>query len=234
MTEFKFSAQIGSVFRGYNKLTYLENWGEGWGFLPSGSAFVFVDNHDNQRGHGAGGDSILTYKVSKQYKMAQAFTLAHPYGVPRVMSSFDFTDTDAGPPQDGYGNINGPVPNSAGTCDNGWVCEHRWRQIFSMVGFRNAVRGTDISNWWSNGDQQIAFCRGGAGFVAFTNGGSISQNMQTCLPSGTYCDVISGELSNGSCTGKSVTVGGDGYGYIDLSDSEDDGVLAIHINAKAS
>lgn len=97
VTEFKFSANIGSVFRGWNKLSSLSNWGEGWGFIASGDALVFVDNHDNQRGHGAGGNSILTYKVPKQYKMAVAFTLAHTYGVPRIMSSFIFgEDTDQG------------------------------------------------------------------------------------------------------------------------------------------
>jgi len=43
--------------------------GEPWGFLPHGDALVFVDNHDNQRGHGAGGAHILTYKTSKLYKV---------------------------------------------------------------------------------------------------------------------------------------------------------------------
>lgn len=103
-----------------------------------------------------------------------------------------------------------------------------------MVGFRNAVEGTEISNWWSNSDQQIAFCRGSKGFIAFTNSGDIAQSMYTCLPEGVYCDVISGELTSGACTGKTVTVGSDGYGYISLSSSEDDGVLAIHVNAKQS
>lgn len=37
------------------------NWGEGWGLMASGKALVFTDNHDNQRGHGAGGASILTF-----------------------------------------------------------------------------------------------------------------------------------------------------------------------------
>ncbi|KAI4459934.1 alpha-amylase [Holotrichia oblita] len=232
ITEFRFSAEIGRVFRGYDRLTYLSNWGEGWGFMASGSAVVFVDNHDNQRGHGAGGDNILTYKQSKQYKMATAFALAHPYGSTRVMSSFAFTDTDIGPPQDGNQNIISPGINADDTCTNGWVCEHRWRQIYNMVGFRNAVRGTGLNDWWSNGAQQIAFCRGGSGFVAFTNGGTISQTMQTCLPSGTYCDVISGNLINGQCTGKTVTVGANGLGHVHLADNEEDGVLAIHINAK--
>jgi hypothetical protein len=43
--------------------------GEDWGFVSSGDALVFVDNHDNQRGHGAGGENILTYKESKPYKV---------------------------------------------------------------------------------------------------------------------------------------------------------------------
>ena len=51
---------------------------------------------------------------------------------------------------------------------------------------------------------------------------------QTCLPAGTYCDVISGSKSNGVCTGKSVIVGGDGTADIVILHDEDDGVLAIH------
>lgn len=56
--------------------------------MPNGNALVFVDNHDNQRGHGAGGASIVTFWDSRLYKMAVGFMLAHPYGFPRVMSSF--------------------------------------------------------------------------------------------------------------------------------------------------
>lgn len=96
VTEFRFSAEIGRVFNGYDHLRYLSNWGEGWGFLPSNLALVFIDNHDNQRGHGAGGDNVLTHKKAKKYKMASAFMLAHPYGIPRVMSSFSFSDPDQG------------------------------------------------------------------------------------------------------------------------------------------
>ena len=62
--------------------------GEAWGMYPEGNALVFIDNHDNQRGHGAGGQNILTFRVAKMYKMANAFMLAWPYGVPRVMSSY--------------------------------------------------------------------------------------------------------------------------------------------------
>ncbi|XP_012510293.1 PREDICTED: alpha-amylase 2B [Propithecus coquereli] len=113
------------------------NWGEGWSFMPSDRALVFVDNHDNQRGHGAGGASILTFWDSRLYKMAVGFMLAHPYGLTRVMSSYrwprqfengnDVNDW-VGPP-----NNNGVTKevtiNEDTTCGNDWVCEHRWRQI---------------------------------------------------------------------------------------------------------
>jgi len=52
--------------------------------------------------------------------------------------------------------------------------------------------------------------------------------LQTCLPAGTYCDVISGSKSNGVCTGKTVNVGSDGTADIVILHDEEDGVLAIH------
>ena len=87
---------------------------------------MFVDNHDNQRGHGGGG-GILTYKKDYHYKMAVGFMLAQEYGFKRVMSSYFFDDgaTDQGPP--------GSQPNPSGDCGNGWVCEHRWAPIANMV-----------------------------------------------------------------------------------------------------
>ncbi|XP_015605017.1 alpha-amylase 1 isoform X2 [Cephus cinctus] len=232
VTEFKHSNKLSNAFQGRDALKWLINWGEGWGFLPSGDALVFVDNHDNQRGHGSGG-SILTHKKSKLYKMATAFMLAHPYGVTQVMSSFHFDNSDAGPPADSSGNIISPGINADGTCSNGWVCEHRWRQIYNMVRFRNVVKGTALNDWWDNKSNQIAFCRGGSGFIA-VNGDSwdLKQTLQTCLPAGTYCDVISGNLVNGKCSGKSVTVGRDGKAYIEILKSEYDGVLAIHKQVK--
>lgn len=96
VTEFRHSKEIGKAFRGGNDLKWLMSWGVAWDFLPSEQAFVFVDNHDNQRGHGAGGNDILTHKEPKPYVMATAFMLAHSYGIPRVMSSFHFDSTDQG------------------------------------------------------------------------------------------------------------------------------------------
>ena len=43
------------------------------------SALTFVDNHDNQRGHGGAG-AVLTYREDYHYKLATAFHLGHHYG----------------------------------------------------------------------------------------------------------------------------------------------------------
>ncbi|KAK3867220.1 hypothetical protein Pcinc_027298, partial [Petrolisthes cinctipes] len=64
VTEFRYGKYLGEAFRGYNQLTYLSNFGEGWGMLDRAYSLVFIDNHDNQRGHGAGGANILTFRVS--------------------------------------------------------------------------------------------------------------------------------------------------------------------------
>jgi hypothetical protein len=55
-----------------------------------------------------------------------------------------------------------------------------------------------------------------------------TQMFQTCLPAGTYCDVISGSRSGSTCTGKRVTVGSNGVANIVIMHHEEDGVLAIH------
>lgn len=93
VTEFMHSMFIGQAFKGSIDLKALINWGPAWNMLPSDQAFVFVDNHDNQRG---GGSDTLTYKSAQRYTMATAFMLAHTYGIPRVMSSFAFNSSEQG------------------------------------------------------------------------------------------------------------------------------------------
>ncbi|XP_053806670.1 pancreatic alpha-amylase [Vidua chalybeata] len=244
VTEFKYGAKLGTVLRKWNgeKMAYLKNWGEGWGFVPSDRALVFVDNHDNQRGHGAGGASILTFWDARLYKMAVGFMLAHPYGFTRVMSSFrwpryfengkDVNDW-YGPPSNADGSTKAVTINADTTCGNDWVCEHRWRQIRNMVIFRNVVDGEPFSNWWDNGSNQVAFGRGNKGFIIFNNDNwNMNVNVQTGLPSGTYCDVISGQKENNKCTGKQVFVSGDGKANFQINTDAEDPFIAIHVDAK--
>ncbi|XP_059224390.1 alpha-amylase A-like [Stomoxys calcitrans] len=233
VTEFSHSNSIGKVFRGKDQMRWLSNWGTAWGFMPSDRSLIFVDNHDNQRGHGAGGADILTYKQARQYKMATAFMLAHPFGITRVMSSFAFDNTDQGPPTTDGSNIRSPTINADQSCGGGWICEHRWRQITNMVEFRNVAGSTGVQNWWDNGSNQIAFCRGNKAFIALNGDGwDLNTSLQTCLPAGTYCDVISGSKSGSSCTGKQVQVGSDGRASISVRTSDADGALAIHVNSR--
>ncbi|XP_029680697.1 alpha-amylase A-like [Formica exsecta] len=231
--EFQFGAILGSMFRGQDKLSKLETFDnpKAWKMLSSGDALVMVDNHDNQRGHGSGGSTILTYKDPKPYKMAIAFMLAYPYGHPRVMSSFAFNDPNQGPPANSDGSIISPEISN-GQCINGWVCEHRWPQIYHMVQFRNLVNDEPVENWWSDGNNQIAFSRGSKGFIALNVEGDLREQLQTGLPAGTYCDVITGDVVDGKCTGKSVVVEKDGRANIEILSNESEGVLALHMQAK--
>lgn len=245
VTEFRYGMNLGNVIRKNNnqKLKYLRNFGEGWAFQTGNNALAFVDNHDNQRGHGAGGyGSILTHRQSRMYKMAVAFMLAWPYGLTRVMSSFSWPENIVngkdlndwiGPPHDGNYNIKTVKKNSDLTCGDGWVCEHRWRQIFNMVKFRNVVLFDGVANWWDNGNNQIAFSRGNKGFFAMNNDDhQLNQSLQTGLPEGTYCDVISGNKDGNRCTGRSVQVGRDGRAQIHIDNSAGDPMIALHIEAK--
>lgn len=140
---------------------------------------------------------------------------------------------ETGPPADINGTIITPSINSTTQqCGNGWVCEHRWLSIRNMIGFRNAVATAPVTSWWDNGSNQIAFCRGARGFIAFNNDRfELKQNLYTCLPSGIYCDAITGgQMRNGKCSGKTVEI--DENKRANISLTHDIGVLAIHIGVK--
>lgn len=233
IASYYFSSQIGKVFDGGNQLKWLVNWGPAWGFLPSNISVTFVDNYENQRTSGSIGTNVLNYKSAKQYKMATAFHLASDYGIPRIMSSFDFNSYDQGPPSDSNGNIISPISNADNSCGGGWICEHRWRQIYNMIGFKIVVAGQPVANWWDNGNNQIAFSRGSKGFIVFNGDSSdLNQNLQTGLPAGTYCDIISGSRVANACTGISIVVGNDGTAQFSIPANAYDGVIAIHIGQK--
>jgi len=223
VTEFKYSANIGTQFKA-GQLKNLTNFGESWGFMSSNYAVVFTDNHDNQRGHGAGGTNILTYKDGALYTLANVFMLGWPYGYPQVMSSYAFTNTDAGPP--GSAVHNGTSVNCFGSA---WQCEHRWREIANMVRFRAVTEGAGVSRWWDNGNNQVAFARTGKGFVVINReGGTLTRTFATGLPAGTYCNIIAGDATNGSCSGGSITVDGSGNASFSVPAMT---AAAIHVGA---
>ncbi|MFF9013904.1 carbohydrate-binding module family 20 domain-containing protein [Streptomyces sp. NPDC014870] len=205
--EFRYARDLKRVF-GSEKLAYLNNFGESWGYMPSGQSGVFVDNHDTERG----GDT-LNYKNGATYTLASVFMLAWPYGSPDVHSGYEWSDKDAGAPNGGQVNA---------CYSDGWKCQHAWREIASMVGFRNATRGTAVGNWWDNGNNAIAFGRGDKGFVAINHeNAALSRTYQTGLAAGTYCDVQSNTP---------VTVNGSGQFTATLGAHT---ALALQVNARA-
>jgi alpha-amylase len=70
-------------------------------------------------------------------------------------------------------------------------------------------------------------------FIAINNDDfAMDATLQTGLSAGTYCDVNSGDKVNNACTGKSVTVNGDGTARIQITYYLEDPVIAIHIDSK--
>jgi alpha-amylase len=175
--EFKGAFDLKRIFTS-DKLAYLSTWGPSWGagYLASDKARTFVDNWDTERN-----GSTLSYKDNATYTLANVFMLAWPYGSPDVYSGYAFSNNDDGPPNNGQ----------VDACyTDGWKCQHAWPQIAGMVGFRNAVSGTAVTDWWDDGGNAIAFGRGSKGYVAINHeGAALSRTFATSLPAGTYCDV---------------------------------------------
>lgn len=231
VSEFKYSTEISRVFLS-GQLSWLQNFGTPWGFMGSDSAVVFTDNHDNQRGHGGGG-TIITHKNGTVYDLANVFMLAWPYGYPQVMSSYAFSNGDQGPPSDGGGTTKSIYTNGTPSCFGEWVCEHRWRPIANMVAFRNHTSGNFFtSNWWSNGNNQIAFGRGDKGYVVINReGAALSRTFQTGMAAGTYCNVTVADFNptTGTCSGGTITVNSAGQFTASVPANS---ALAIHVGAK--
>lgn len=215
VTEFNYSYAVGREVRS-GRLAALRTIGPARGFMPSDIAQVFTDNHDNQR---SGSPDVVTYRDPARYRLANVFMLAWPYGYPLVMSGYDFTSFDQGPPT-------GSAP-----CTGGWTCEHRYAAIGNMVGFRNATNADfRVTDWWDDGDDRIAFGRGARGFVVL-NGTTtaFTRTFQTSLSPGTYCDVVHGLPSGGRCTGPTVAVDGAGRATITVPPLD---AVAVHLAAR--
>ena len=222
VTVFSYGDQVGSAFQ-WGKIATLRELAGG---VDGTVARVFLDNHDTQR---HGGAQVLTHKQPRIYALATIFMLAWPYGEPIVMSSYEFTNPDAGPPAlDDRGTTKDTVCGQ-----DGWVCEHRWQSTEGMVGFHNVVKGTGVDRWWEDpSGNAVAFARGDRGYVVVNNATAplAGRSFQSGMPPGTYCDVVHGALVDGRCTGPSVTVNADGWFTADVGQLD---ALAIHVGARS-
>ena len=246
LNEFQYTFAMKSTFR--NEGTSLSqirsimgtpgNWGGSWGFVPSDKATVFVNNWDTERN----GSSLVASDYisghindtqgSKRYDLANIFMLAWPYGHAQLHSGYRFSNHDQGPPSaspfDASGN---PLINQS------WDFIHRWSNISNMVKFRSTVAGTGVDWFVSGTGNQIAFARGNKGFVAINNDGAAwNASLQTMLPAGTYCNVVSGQVNAAGtgCTGGSHTVGSNGIVTVSIAGNNGTSTpaVALHINQK--
>ncbi|WP_232226192.1 carbohydrate-binding module family 20 domain-containing protein [Brachybacterium phenoliresistens] len=208
--EFAYSRELKTRFDG--RIKDLRTIGDGK--LLSASAGVFVDNHDTERNA-----ETMNETWGAKYVLANTFMLSWPYGSPSVYSGYRFTDKDAGVP----GSTETTVPD-ADCASATWTCTQRWTEIQGMVGFHNQVAGTEVTNWWDDGGNHIAYGRGAKGYVSINNtGASVTRTYQTSLPSGTYCDVIAAD----DCS-QTITVAADGTFTATLPAY---GALALHVGA---
>ncbi|MEV0135130.1 carbohydrate-binding module family 20 domain-containing protein [Dactylosporangium sp. NPDC050688] len=203
-----YGQQISRVVKS-GKLSWLDQFGEAWGFSPAGRAVVYVDSHDTERDQSG---ATLTYKDGPLFAIGNAFSLAWPYGHPLVLSSYGFTSTDAGPPGAKAGGDLGAVRcGGVSSGPGGWLCQHQDTATTGLVGFRNAAGTAPVSRWWSNGDNAIAFAREGRGYIVLNRESTaVTRTFDTGLPAGVYCDVTRGTVRGNRCTGPTVTVGAAG------------------------
>ncbi len=218
--QFDYSRWMRNHFAGDSKASYLLDLGESWGLSPDELAQVFVQNHDTPRGGDA--NQYLDYFTGgDDYLLANAYMMAHDYGVPAQMSDYSYGNKDQGPNLVGDANSN-VADVDCDAITGRWACQHRGPYFAGMAGFRAAVAGTAVNNPWHNDENAFGFGRGSAGYIVINaENSSVSDTFTTSLPAGEYCDVIGGGA---------VTVDSGGAFTATVGAKR---ALAIHIGAPA-
>jgi alpha-amylase len=168
--------------------------------LPSADASTFVTNQDTERAS----SPSLSYADGASYVLADEFLLAYGYGAPQIFSSFEYGSYDQAPPDASNGDVTDTV------CGTGaWECTERNPAVDAMVGWHNLALtdGAAVANWATDGNDLIAFSRGGAAWIAINNGSTAeTATFTTGLPDGSYCDIIADTYSDGTCSGSGIIV----------------------------
>ena len=186
------------------------------------STIIMVSNHDTEH-HGP---SAITYMDPQKYVTASAFLLADSLGKPMLYTGYAFSinDLDSGPALKNP-SLEAPAVCPAGTKSatpqkkykvGTFVCMERWTAMKGMIQWHHEVGTADMTNV-AYGNQFLSFTRG-SGFFAMNGMQQVSKitvkkTVQTGLPKGVYCDVISGGASakyKGKCRGVTVTVAANG------------------------
>jgi len=175
VTDFQLSASLNTVLRNPNG-----NYGLGAfvrappSALPANRRLAFIDNHDLQREPGRS----VTFRERRLFELAHVFLLAWSTSPVQIPSSFAFTDNSQS------------VPTTP-ACGSGWICEHRWPWIEAMLRLRQEAGAEPLTKVWTEGEDRVAFGRGGRAYVALNNSDTpFGRVFETALPEGFYCDVL--------------------------------------------
>ncbi len=217
--------QIRDAFNSYTadhvgSIATLQAFGADSGLTAGDKTVSFVQNHDTERN----GDA-LNYNNGARNTLATEWLLASGYGTPQVYASFTWNTTDDSPPADADGMITDTDCASAA-----WSCTDRNAGVVGMVGWHNHVGKAKQQNWWDDGQNVIAFGRGAKGWVSFNNGSAAKKiTVQTGMSAGTYCDVVHGKKSGGSCTGPTIKVKDSGKATVTIGATD---AVAIQASAR--
>ena len=197
--------QLRDAFKSYptehvGSIATLKDFGARSGLTRGRKTLSFVQNHDTERN----GDA-LNYQDGATNTLATQYLLASGYGTPQVYSAFRYDTADDSPPATDDGMITDT------DCSGRWTCFDRDRGVRALVKWHNRVGSATRHDWRDDGENVISFRRG-RGWVAFNNNAVAEQRtVQTGLPRGRYCDLVSGHRSGASCTGTVVRVGSSGH-----------------------
>lgn len=188
--EFEYSYRLRNYFYGsIENLSHITDQ-----LIPNKKAAIFVTNWDTERDNST---RVLTYKDGAKYELANAFMLAYPYGTPNIYSGYKFTQRDDGAP----GATDTHIPDVKCGKNSQWQCTQRWTSIRGMIGFYNAVKGTKVTQWQDDNDNNIAFSRGNKGFLAINNTDKPKNvSYKTDLPDGEYCNVYASRKCSSTVT----------------------------------
>uniref|UniRef100_A0AC35U1S7 Alpha-amylase n=1 Tax=Rhabditophanes sp. KR3021 TaxID=114890 RepID=A0AC35U1S7_9BILA len=209
-TNFNYGAAVSQAARSQRGWDDLAKLGPGfeYGNNEDHDILAFIDNHDNQRDPSP---YVVTHKDGNKYTLAVSFMLAWPYGLPRVMSSYYFSQSDQGPPTTASNfATSSPSFDSSHQCtkQSGWVCEHRWPQIRRMSNFRKSVEGAAAAVIFTS-NNVLSFARANKGYFAINGNNSpfTFNNVDTTLDVGIYCDIYNSDFKEGdNCIGTKVVV----------------------------
>ena len=238
--EVRVGERLTQMWRGENNrsLADLVYWTED--FESADNSVVFIDDPFILRNvHGRGRDAVASHRERREYETLTALLLALPVtGLPRVLSTYTWPESIVGdvdinaemPPPLQPPNIN---PNGDG-CDPGTyglTCEHRWSALRNMYIFHglDTLLNPNITHFWTNGYQQAAFSRGDGAFVAINNDGvGLVERLQTTMPAGDYCDLMTGP--DRDCVGSGsriITVDDQGFADIDIPAGDPNPMIVI-------